>query len=225
MTRSGHRGTIAGRSAPGARPLREPHRGTSSPVPGCGPTPTVDLASGRFVAEFDIDGFNQLRSARDPSHSRDLDTHEDAATLGRRENVSLVYIIETDAGIDRVVLPVRGYGLWGTLYGYLALEGDLNTISGLAFYEHKETPGLGGEVDNQNWKAQWTGVRLFDDAGGPAVRLVKTRSAADSEAARYEVDALSGATLTSRGVENLVRFWAGALGFGPFLENLKAEAA
>ena len=185
----------------------------------------VDLASGQFVADFDIEGFNPLRAARDPASSRDLSNSEDIATLGRRENVSLVYIIETDAGIQRVVLPIRGYGLWGTLFGYLALEGDFTTISGLAFFEHKETPGLGGEVDNQNWKALWPGVQLFDDAGEPAVRLVKTRSASGSAAAAHEVDALSGATLTSRGVENLIRFWAGELGFGPFLENLKAEAA
>jgi Na+-transporting NADH:ubiquinone oxidoreductase subunit C len=185
----------------------------------------VDLASGRFVADFDTDGYNERRAARDPASSRELSNSEDIATLGRLENVALIYIMETDAGIERVVLPVRGYGLWGTLYGYLALEGDLRTISGLAFYEQKETPGLGGEVDNPRWKAQWTGVQLFDAAGKPAVRLVKTRSASGSEAAAYEVDALSGATLTTRGVENLVRFWAGKQGFGPFLEYLKAEAA
>lgn len=185
----------------------------------------VDLASGRFVADFDTDGYNERRAARDPASSRQLSNSEDIATLGRLENVALIYIMETDAGIERVVLPVRGYGLWGTLYGYLALEGDLRTISGLAFYEQKETPGLGGEVDNPRWKAQWTGVQLFDAAGKPAVRLVKTRSASGSESAAYEVDALSGATLTTRGVENLVRFWAGKQGFGPFLEYLKAEAA
>ena len=185
----------------------------------------VDLASGRFVADFDVDNYNERRAARDPASSRDLSNAEDIATLGRLENVALIYIMENDAGIERVVLPVRGYGLWGTLYGFLALEGDLRTISGLAFYDQKETPGLGGEVDNPNWKAQWVGVQLFDDVGEPAVRLVKTRSASGSEAATYEVDALSGATLTSRGVENLIRFWASELGFGPFLENLKAEAA
>ena len=185
----------------------------------------VDLASGRFVADFDVDGYNELRATRDPASSRNLSNAEDIAILRRLENVALIYVVETDAGIENVVLPVRGYGLWGTLYGYLALDGDLRTISGLAFYSHKETPGLGGEVDNPRWKAQWVDVQLFDEAGDPAVRLVKTRSASGSAAAAYEVDALSGATLTSRGVENLVRFWAGELGFGPFLENLKAEAA
>jgi Na+-transporting NADH:ubiquinone oxidoreductase subunit C len=108
------------------------------------------------------------------------------------------------------------------LFGYLAVEGDLSTVAGLGFYSHKETPGLGGEVDNPAWRAQWPGVSLFNDQGQPAVRLVKTRSAPGSAAARYEVDALAGATLTSRGVTNLVKFWTSDLGFGVFFEELKA---
>jgi len=129
-----------------------------------------------------------------------------------------------ESGIEKLVLPVRGYGLWGTMFGYLALDADLQTISGLGFYSHKETPGLGGEVDNPNWKAQWQGVQLFDPSGEPNVQLVKRRSAPSSEAADYEVDALSGATFTTRGVENLVHFWTGELGFGPYLQRLKASA-
>ena len=125
--------------------------------------------------------------------------------------------------IDKLVLPVRGYGLWGTLYGYLALEGDLTTISGIGFYNHKETPGLGGEVDNSKWKASWKGVRLYDLGRNPSVALVKTRSDSSSENAEYEVDALSGATFTTRGVENLVNFWTGDLGFGNFIERLRAS--
>ena len=108
------------------------------------------------------------------------------------------------------------------MYGYLAIEGDLKTVSGLGFYEHKETPGLGGEVNNPKWKRLWPGVELFDPSGEPAVQLVKTRSPESSPMARPEVDALSGATLTTRGVENLIRFWTGNLGFGPFLSKLKS---
>jgi Na+-transporting NADH:ubiquinone oxidoreductase subunit C len=150
-----------------------------------------------------------------------LTKDQDIATIKRRENVSLVYLKRTDGELDKVVIPVRGYGLWGTLLGYLAFEGDLQTIAGLGFYFHKETPGLGGEVDNPRWKALWPGVNAFNAEGEPSVRLVKTRSAAGSSAAAYEVDALSGATLTTKGVENLVRFWTGEYGFGPVLANLK----
>jgi Na+-transporting NADH:ubiquinone oxidoreductase subunit C len=180
----------------------------------------VDLDTGEYV-DIDVAEYDPVKAAKIPSESRDLSKNEDIATIGRRENVSLVYLRKEDGKLDKVVIPVRGYGLWGTLLGYLALDGDVETISGLGFYFHKETPGLGGEVDNPNWKALWPGVALYDDSGEPAVRLVKVRSPEGSSASRYEVDALSGATLTTRGVENLVRFWTGDLGFGPYLNNLR----
>ena len=182
----------------------------------------VDLNTGEFVDTVDLEHYNPIKAARIPRLSMKVPGDQDIAVIGRRENISMVYIKRGEnGGIDRLVLPVRGYGLWGTLLGYLALEGDLETIAGLGFYFHKETPGLGGEVDNPRWKALWRGVRAFDENGEPAVRLVKTRSPQSSEVAAYEVDALSGATLTSRGVQNLVRFWTGDLGFGPLLEKLK----
>ena len=184
----------------------------------------VDLASGEYIDEVDAAGFDPIKSAKDPQVSVALSGEEDIATLRRRENRSLVYIKREQGEIDKVVLPVRGYGLWGTLFGYLALDADLQTISGLGFYSHKETPGLGGEVDNPRWKSQWPGVQLLDNAGNPSVKLVKRRSPEGSAAAGHEIDSLSGATFTSRGVENLVNFWTGELGFGLFIARLKASA-
>ncbi len=183
----------------------------------------VDLDTGAYVDVVDTTTFDPIKSARVPALSRELTVDEDIAVIGRRENVSLVYVIAHESGIEKLVVPVRGYGLWGTLFGYLAVEGDLSTIAGLAFYQHKETPGLGGEVDNPAWKALWPGVVLFDDSGKPAVRLVKIRSPESSSDARFEVDALSGATLTTRGVENLVNFWTGELGFGSFFAALRTD--
>ena len=185
----------------------------------------VDLTTGRYAEGVDPSTIDPIKSAKDPARSIDLEESQDIATIGRRENISVVFVRETpEGGIDKLVLPVRGMGLWGTLFGYLAIEGDLQTVAGLGFYAQKETPGLGGEVDNPNWKALWPGVRLFDDRGVPAVRLVKTRSPEGNAAAVHEVDALSGATLTNKGVENLVRFWTGELGFGPFLNYLKSTS-
>ncbi len=181
----------------------------------------VNLDSGEYT-DFAV-GYDPIRAAADSTVSIGLSEDDDIATIGRRENVSLVFIKTNETGIDKVVIPVRGFGLWGTLYGYLALESDLSTIAGLGFYQHKETPGLGGEVDNPKWKQGWQGVQLYDDGGQPAVDLVKLRSPANSDASRYEVDALSGATFTTRGVKNLVNFWAGDLGFGPFLQKLKTQ--
>lgn len=177
----------------------------------------VDLDSGRFTGELDLANYDQLRASRLADSSRMLSQEEDIATIGRRENIGLAYFKLNDGGeIERLVIPIRGYGLWGTLFGFLAIEQDLSTAAGLSFYAHKETPGLGGEVDNENWKASWEGIPLFNASGDPTVRLVKMRSEDASE-----IDALSGATITSRGVENLIAFWTGELGYGPMLKRLK----
>ena len=185
----------------------------------------VNLDTGEYVDGVDPSTFDPIKAAKDPSMSTALSSDQDSATLRRRENVSMVYIKRVDGELDKLVIPVRGYGLWGTLFGYLALDADLQTISGLGFYTHKETPGLGGEVDNPRWKATWPGVHLFKDDGQPGVRLVKSRSAESDPKSAFEVDALSGATFTTRGVENLVNFWTGELGFGPYIARLKAGRA
>jgi Na+-transporting NADH:ubiquinone oxidoreductase subunit C len=125
--------------------------------------------------------------------------------------------------VSRVVLPVHGYGLWSTMYGFLALEADLDTVSGLRFFEHAETPGLGGEVDNPRWQAQWSGKRLFDEAGEFALQVLKGRVPEGAPDAQHKVDGLSGATITTRGVDNLVRFWVGEQAYGPFLARLRQE--
>ena len=106
---------------------------------------------------------------------------------------------------------------------YLALEPDARTIRGITFYEHGETPGLGGEVDNPRWKALWPGRLAFDDRGNPKIS-VKKGLAGPVDEDPYQVDGLSGATITSRGVTNLVRFWLGDDGFGPCLDKYRAEA-
>lgn len=186
----------------------------------------VDLRSGEYAEDIDPAEFDQLRSARDNSRSRALSGDEDIATLRRLENYGIVYLMRDGAGnVEKTVLPVRGMGLWGTLFGYLAIEGDLVTAEGIAFYRHQETPGLGGEVENPRWRAQWEGLRLFDEQGRPAVELVKTRAPEGSDARRHQVDMLAGATLTSRGVENLVNFWLSDLGYGAYLEKLRQGEA
>jgi Na+-transporting NADH:ubiquinone oxidoreductase subunit C len=136
----------------------------------------------------------------------------------------VVYIVESDSAFDKIILPVHGYGLWSTLYGFVALESDLNTIAGLGFYDHGETPGLGGEIDNPRWKAFWPGKQVYKD-GAVAIEVIKGSVMSGSANASYQVDGLSGATLTSRGVSNLLSFWMGENGFQTFLSNLKSGSA
>lgn len=137
-----------------------------------------------------------------------------------------MYLVEKEGQLDSIILPVHGYGLWSTLYGFLALEGDLNTVVGLGFYSHAETPGLGGEVDNPQWKALWPGKKIYEEGSwSPEIRLIKGNVDPTSSSAPYQIDGLSGATLTSNGVTHLVQFWMGENGYAPFLKNLKAGEA
>lgn len=184
----------------------------------------VDLRSGEFAAPEDVPaGYRQRQASKDPALSTAL--AEDIADIGRRAHYAEVYLVRgPDGDLDKVILPVHGYGLWSTMYGFLALEADLNTVAGLGFYEHGETPGLGGEVDNPRWKAQWDGKQVYRE-GEVALALAKGSVDPDSPRAPWRVDGLSGATLTSRGVTNLVHFWLGEEGFGPFLDKLKTGAA
>ncbi|MFA7553603.1 MAG: Na(+)-translocating NADH-quinone reductase subunit C [Spongiibacteraceae bacterium] len=184
----------------------------------------VDLDTGHYVDDVDPITFDQRRAAKNPEKSIDLNGNEDLAKISRRENYSLVYLVEHEGRLDKIILPVRGYGLWSTLYGFLALNHDANTIAGLGFYEHGETPGLGGEVDNPKWKALWPGKKVYQD-GEATIKLVKGVVDPESNNAAYEVDGLAGATLTSRGITNLVQFWLGEKGFQKFLSNLRSGEA
>ncbi len=188
-------------------------------------TRVVDLRTGKFTDDIDAQKYDQRKAAKDPSESEKLSAEQDVAKISRRENYSLVYVVEGPAGqLEKIILPIHGYGLWSTLYGYIALESDGNTVAGLGFSEHGETPGLGGEVDNPRWKAHWPGKQVYRD-GDVALGLIKGSVDSSSANAPWQVDGLAGATLTSRGVTNLLHFWLGENGFEPFLNNLNAGEA
>ena len=179
----------------------------------------VDLNSGKFTDKFDPFIFDDKKAAQDPLLSVSLEN--DPASIGRRTNYATIYLLKKDDGsLDKVILPIHGYGLWSTLYGFIALEDNLNDIFGLQFYQHAETPGLGAEVDNPKWKAQWKGKKLNNENGELMIQVAKTQKYKD-----HHIDALAGATLTSNGVDNLVKFWMGKDGFQKFLNNLKNGAA
>lgn len=186
-------------------------------------TRVVDLQTGEYVTDVDASTYDQRRAARDPSSSVSIDPDKDVANIRARARYATVYLVKDGEQTDKVILPVHGYGLWSTMYGFIALEEDANTVYGLRFYEHAETPGLGGEVDNARWRQQWRGKKLFDESGDIRVDVVQGNVDAGSPEAVYQVDGLSGATLTSRGVENLLRYWMGPDGFRPYLERLRQQ--
>lgn len=184
----------------------------------------VDLATGAFAQVALNDAYDQRKTTKDSTKSMALTSAQDIAGLKRRANRADVYVLRDAAGKpDKIVLPISGYGLWSTLYGYLVLEEDARTVAGITFTEHGETPGLGGEVDNPKWKALWPGKTVYDAANVPVLKLIKGSVDASSPQAAHQVDGLSGATLTSNGVTRLVRFWLGDLGFKPFLIKVRTE--
>ena len=180
----------------------------------------VDLKTGEYVDDVDLDAYDQRIAAKDPKQSRKLSSEEDVASIKRQANYAKVYLLRDGQALDRVILPIHGYGLWSTLYGYVALDSDANTVSAIKFYEHLETPGLGGEIDNPRWQSIWKGKQIYDQDGNPVIRVVKGQGDA---ASAHQIDGLSGATLTSDGVTNMFQFWLGENGFKPFLDRLRKE--
>nr|WP_067294836.1 Na(+)-translocating NADH-quinone reductase subunit C [Marinobacterium profundum] len=186
-------------------------------------TKIVDLETGKFTDAVNVATYDAIKAAKDPARSIKLDRQDDIASIKRQARYMPVYLVQDGDQIERIILPVHGYGLWSTLYGFLALEGDLNTVVGLGFYSHAETPGLGGEVDNPAWKALWPGKQVYAEGSmEPLLHLIKGNVNPSSADAAHQIDGLSGATLTSNGVSNLVKFWLGENGYAPFLANLRA---
>lgn len=181
----------------------------------------IELASGEAV-DGDTATFDQQRRARDPATS--TEAPDNLAKVKRIPDRALLYEVRGDAGeLEMVVLPIEGLGLWGTLYGFLALDADTTTVRGITYYQHKETPGLGGEVDNPTWKDKWPGRKAFDDEGEVRLAVMKgqARSVAEDP---HRVDGLAGATITSNGVTNMLDFWLGENGFEPYLNRIRGEA-
>jgi len=183
----------------------------------------VNLETGKFDFDINVLDYDEGSFSRNPETSIELSSDKDIALLKRRENFQTVYLHYENDDLNAIILPVRGYGLWGTMKGYLALRPDFKTIIGLEFFDHKETPGLGGEIDNPKWKAIWKGKEVFSNSGDVVISVIKGSVDKSSNQSKYQVDGLSGATITSNGVTNLLSFWLGDMGYGPLIENIKSS--
>jgi Na+-transporting NADH:ubiquinone oxidoreductase subunit C len=185
----------------------------------------VDLRTGQLVPadKFDVKGYDQRKARGDPALSRNAPPND--AQVARLPNIGTVYQVKAaDGSIEQIVLPIEGMGMWGTVYGFLSLDRDGNTVRGLTFYEQKETPGLGGEISNPAWQALWVGRKAYDANWSPQLAVIKGQ-AGPPETDPHRVDGLSGATITSNGVSRVVRFWLSADGYAPYLKTLKTGAA
>jgi len=179
----------------------------------------VDLATGQYVESIDPNQYDQRKAAKDPAENVTIPPDRDIAQIRQRAKYATVYLYKEDDQVKYIVLPIHGYGLWSTLYGFLVLEGDANTIFGLQYYEHLETAGLGGEVDNPRWREKWHGKLVYDQGGNTRIQLVKGVVTGDDPNAQFHVDGLAGATLTADGVTNMMQYWLGEDGFGRYLQR------
>jgi len=181
----------------------------------------VELETGEYTDAVDPTTFDALVAANDPTLGLAIPKELDIASIGRRAKYAPVYIVRDGEAIDQVILPVYGKGLWSTMLGYLSMAPDGNTVRGLWFYAHAETPGLGDQIDKEPWRAQWAGKEIFGDASEPQIRVIKGLVQTESPNAKHMIDGLSGATLTANGVTYLVQYWTGSHGFGPYLNNYR----
>lgn len=127
-----------------------------------------------------------------------------------------VYLAGKQGAPGLLVVPVDGKGMWSTLYGYLALEADLNTVHRLVIHGHGETPGIGDRIQSPEWLAQWAGKRLRDDAGRLRIQVSADATVADE----HRVDVITGATITSQAVGRMVRQRLGPEGYQAALLEL-----
>lgn len=195
----------------------------------------VDLETGNYV-DGDANAYDQRKAAKDPAQSVLISKDKDTAHIRFKAKLAKVYLVKEGGATKSIILPINGYGLWSTLYGFLSVEADGQTVQSINFYDQAETPGLGGEVVNPNWRALWKGKKIYAetdqpsldkgqiaeaDMGEPALSLIKGTVDPSKSGSQYQVDGLAGATLTSTGVTNLVRYWTSKEGFAPYLAKVR----
>jgi Na+-transporting NADH:ubiquinone oxidoreductase subunit C len=197
----------------------------------------VDLETGAYVENINANEYDQRKAAKDPAQSVAIPKDKDIAHIRVKAKYAKVFLVKDGGQLKSIILPMHGYGLWSTLYGFLSLDADGQTVQSINFYDQAETPGLGGEVVNPNWRALWKGKKVYAETeqhsaekgliaeanvGEPALSLIKGAVDNTRPGSQYQVDGLAGATLTSTGVTNLVRYWMGNEGFAPYLKKVKS---
>jgi Na+-transporting NADH:ubiquinone oxidoreductase subunit C len=183
----------------------------------------VNIETGEYVDGVDVATYDQRKSAKDPAQNIILTRAQDIASIKKKAKIAKVYLVKNAGAIESIILPMHGYGLWSTMYGFLAVEADGQTVKSINFYDQAETPGLGGEVVNPSWRALWKGKKVYNDAGEPTLKLIKGVVDSSKAGSEFQIDGLAGATLTSNGVSNLVKYWMSAEGFAPYLDKIRKE--
>ncbi len=160
----------------------------------------VNLETGDYVDGINADEYDQRKAAKDPAQSIAIPKEKDIAHIRIKAKLAKVFLVKEGGVIKSIILPVNGYGLWSTLYGFLSLDPDGQTVQSINFYDQAETPGLGGEVVNPRWRALWKGKKVYAetdqpslekglieeaDVGEPALSVIK--GVVDNEKTRFSI--------------------------------------
>lgn len=189
----------------------------------------IDLGTGETVGTDRLDDVLNIRDfdikeiAKHAEYGHSLPPDADIARIDRMPKYMVVYSVKENEALPKIILPVYGRGLYSMLYGFLALDKELRKVIGITFYEQGETAGLGGEIANPQWQEKWQGKEVFDETGEVKLTVIKGAVNPAAHEARHQIDGISGATMTSRGVDHLVKFWLGKNGYGPFLNKLASR--
>lgn len=168
----------------------------------------IDLYKER-IKEIVIDRDGNIVEGKKPV---DLDPRADTDLLPLYENIE-------DGQIISYIIPVSGKGLWSTIYGYLALDADGQTVRGITFYSHGETPGLGGEIEKDWFTSNFVGKKITDESGTiVSIEVIKGKVNSDDPQAIHKVDGISGATITAKGVEIFIK--RDLITYEPFLRQV-----
>jgi Na+-transporting NADH:ubiquinone oxidoreductase subunit C len=184
----------------------------------------VNIVTGDYVDDIDVVSYDQRKAAKDPAQNITIPKDKDVASIKRKAKNAKIYLVKKGDQIQSIILPIHGYGLWSTMYGFLAIDADGQTVQSINFYDQAETPGLGGEVVNPSWRALWQGKKIYNESGEPVLKLIKGSVNPSEPGANQLVDGLAGATLTSVGVTNMIRYWLGNEGFAAYLEKVKTTS-
>jgi len=149
---------------------------------------------------------------------------DDSGQLVDSETENPIFLYVKNGQVDAYAIPISGYGLWSTLYGYFSVNGDGTTVRGITFYEHGETPGLGAEVEAKWFQDNFVGKKIATVNGEfKSVGIVrgKVDNVVKSDEKPYYVDGISGATVTSKGVSDFLK--EALLKYESFAKKLRAK--
>jgi Na+-transporting NADH:ubiquinone oxidoreductase subunit C len=158
----------------------------------------------KYIESFVVNSQGEVVDLPEGTSVEDIDPEKED-TKPEDERLYPVYVKQDNSQISAYCIPIIGKGLWSTMYGYLALEPNVNKILGITFYKQAETPGLGSEVESEGFQNKFIGKEIWDAEDNlVSIKILKLEPAADSPNIKHEVAGISGATKTGEGVMNLL---------------------